>query len=218
LKSLRILVTAGPTREPIDPVRFISNHSTGKMGIAIADAFAEQGGKVDLVLGPSGISPSAEVNVIRVESAEQMFQECLQIYPTIDIAVFAAAVADYTPKKVSSEKIKKISDEWYLELVKTKDIAAELGKMKTPRQLNIIFALETDNEIANALDKLQKKNADIVVLNSLKDEGAGFGYDTNQVTLLFKNGLTLNFALQSKQSLARKIVSEAIKSYRNLTA
>lgn len=212
-QPLNILITAGPTREAIDPVRYISNHSTGKMGIAIANAFAKHSCKVNLVLGSTHLLPEAEVNVTHVESALDMYNACLSVYPFADIAIFAAAVADYTPKHVADKKIKKSSSEWQLELVKTTDIAYELGKQKREQQVNVVFALETNNETENALAKLEKKNADFVVLNSMRDAGAGFGHDTNKISILFKNGLTANFALQSKQSLAEIIVNEALKCF-----
>lgn len=213
MKTPKILITAGPTREAIDPVRYISNHSTGKMGIAIANDFAENGYEVNLILGPTDLRPKSTVKTLHVESAKEMFDESLKLYSQSDISIFAAAVADYTPKEIAKEKIKKNSNEWQLELIKTKDIAFELGKLKKLQQVNVVFALETENEIENALKKLEKKNADFVVLNSMRDKGAGFGHDTNKISLLFQNGLSLNFALQSKQSLATVIVKEALNCF-----
>lgn len=212
---MQILITAGPTREAIDPVRYISNHSTGKMGIAIANAFAQQNCKVDLVLGPTHLLPEKEVNVKHVISAKEMFEACKDLYAKADISVFTAAVADYTPLQISAEKIKKSAGEWQLRLIKTKDIAFELGKLKKAQQVNVIFALETENEAENALQKLERKNADLVVLNSIRDAGAGFGYDTNKITIFFRNGLSTKFALQSKQSLAAIIVKEALTIFHN---
>jgi phosphopantothenoylcysteine decarboxylase/phosphopantothenate--cysteine ligase len=213
VKTPKILVTAGPTREAIDPVRFISNHSTGKMGIEIANAFAEKNADVNLILGPTELRPHQSVKVFHVESAKEMFDVALKLYAHSDIAIFSAAVADYTPEIISKEKIKKDSDIWNLKLIKTKDIALELGKLKKTEQVNVVFALETEHEMEHALNKMQKKNADFVVLNSLRDKGAGFGYDTNKITILFQNGLSQNFELQSKQSLAKAIVNEALNCY-----
>lgn len=215
MKPIKVLITAGPTREAIDPVRYISNHSTGKMGIAIAEAFVEKGCKVHLVLGPTNLKPTAVIPTISVESAQEMYNACKDLYAETDIAIFAAAVADYTPKDVSDVKIKKNNSNWQLQLVKTKDIAFELGLLKNSKQVNVVFALETNNEIENARLKLEKKNADFVVLNSMRDSGAGFGFDTNKISLLYINGLTTNFALQSKQSLAKIIVKEALQCFYN---
>ncbi|MCS6820057.1 MAG: phosphopantothenoylcysteine decarboxylase [Chitinophagales bacterium] len=211
MKATKVLITAGPTREAIDPVRYISNHSTGKMGIALADAFAAKGCEVHLVLGPTELRPQNKMDIYSVISAADMYARCSELYPDTDIAVFAAAVADYTPRSTSELKIKKQESHWILDLVKTKDIAYELGKLKQKGQVNIIFALETDNEKDNAREKLQKKNADFVVLNSLRDEGAGFGTDTNKISIIFENGSIRNFDLQSKQSLAVEIVNEALR-------
>ncbi|MBX2909959.1 MAG: phosphopantothenoylcysteine decarboxylase [Chitinophagales bacterium] len=215
MKPIKVLITAGPTREAIDPVRYISNHSTGKMGIAIAEAFAAEGCEVSLILGATHLKPSLPMQIISVESAQEMYNACVKIYAETDISIFAAAVADYTPKDVSNEKIKKNNNSWQLELVKTKDIAFEMGLLKSSKQVNVVFALETNNEIEHARQKLEKKNADFVVLNSMRDSGAGFGFDTNKISLLYINGLTTNFALQSKQSLAKIIVKEALQYFHN---
>ena len=202
----RVLVTAGPTYESIDPVRFIGNQSSGKMGFALADELAARGAKVTLVSGPVQIRPKqAGVEVLPVQSAEQMHRACLE-HADYDLAVMAAAVADYTPKTVADRKIKKGEGELVVELVKTKDILASLGGVKKPGQLLVGFALETDNESANARRKLEEKNADLIVLNSLRDAGAGFGYDTNQVTLFYRNGQERHFGLRSKTELAADIV------------
>jgi phosphopantothenoylcysteine decarboxylase/phosphopantothenate--cysteine ligase len=204
---MKILVTAGPTHEPIDPVRFIGNHSSGKMGIAIADEFAASGHEVILVKGPTALhSTNNSVKEVSVQTAAQMFEACSQYFSQCDVIVFAAAVADYTPKVVSETKIKKKEGGFSIELVKTKDIAAELGKLKTDKQVVVGFALETDNELNNAREKLQKKNMDFIVLNSMRDEGAGFGYDTNRVTIIDKEGNTAKFDLKAKAEVAKDIV------------
>lgn len=208
---MNILITAGPTREPIDPVRYISNHSTGKMGIAIAEEFANNGHNVTLILGPTNLKPQGNIAVINVNSAEDMYQACLSKYGTSDITIFSAAVADYTPKVVATQKVKKSQDEWSIELVKTKDIAYEMGKMKTNKQINVVFALETNNEIEHALSKLEKKNANFVVLNSMNDIGAGFGFDTNKVTFLFNDKSKKEFELKSKVLLAKDIFKEVVE-------
>lgn len=209
LMGKRALVTAGPTFEALDPVRFIGNHSTGKMGIAIAEALAGQGATVTLVLGPTELRPNhPAITVVPVVSAAEMHQACEQVFHQADIAVMAAAVADYKPRQVSETKIKKKDNELTLELEKTVDIAATLGKSKRTEQIFVGFALETDNEKNHALIKLAKKNFDFIVLNSMRIQGAGFGHDTNQVTILRKDGTQSNFALKSKKSVAEDIVHE----------
>lgn len=201
------LVSAGPTQEPLDPVRFISNHSSGKMGIALAEALAEAGANVQLVLGPTHLSTQhSGVVTTRVVTAADMFSSCMELSPKADIIVMAAAVADYRPKNVADKKMKKKDDELNIELEKTKDIARTLGSQKKNGQLLIGFSLETNNEREFALKKLQDKNLDMVVLNSLNDAGAGFNYDTNKVLLLFRNGKEQALPLQSKQEVARNIV------------
>jgi len=209
---MKVLITAGPTQEPIDPVRYISNHSSGKMGIAIAEEFAKRGADVILVKGPTSLNPAnQQIHQIAVKSAAEMFDACTQYFASSDVIVFAAAVADYTPKYPSTSKIKKKEDEFTIELVKTKDIALELGHLKKTNQVVVGFALETDNEMANAGEKLKKKNFDLVVLNSLKDEGAGFQYDTNKATLLDKNGNVINLELKTKVALAKDIADQVSK-------
>lgn len=201
------LVSAGPTQEPLDPVRFISNHSSGKMGIALAEALAEAGANVQLVLGPTHLSTQhSGVVTTRVVTAADMFSSCMELSPKADIIVMAAAVADYRPKNVADKKMKKKDDELNIELEKTKDIARTLGSQKKNGQLLIGFSLETNNEREFALKKLQDKNLDMVVLNSLNDAGAGFNYDTNKVLLLSRNGKEQALPLQSKQEVARNIV------------
>lgn len=209
LKGVQALVTAGPTHEAVDPVRFIGNHSTGKMGFAIADALASEGAIVQLVAGPTRVSPPEVpgITVHKVTSADEMYQVCQKIYPASRVAVLAAAVADYRPAAVAAQKIKKGKDGMVLELVRTADIAASLGKTKRNDQYLVGFALETENEESNASQKLETKNFDLIVLNSLNDEGAGFGYDTNRVTLIERNGRVMRYPLKSKQEVARDIVT-----------
>ncbi len=212
LKGKKALVTAGPTYEKIDPVRFIGNYSTGKMGFAIAEALAEQGADVTLVTGPTQLKTShSGVTTIHIESAQQLFEASSQHFPDCSIAVLAAAVADYRPKQTANEKIKKKDAGLTIELESTIDTLKELGKIKHGKQTLVGFALETNNEIENAGDKLKRKNADAIVLNSLKDEGAGFGTDTNKVTILNKSGMKLELPLLSKKETAGKIVEYIIQ-------
>lgn len=209
---MKVLVTAGPTYEPIDPVRFIGNHSTGKMGIAIADEFAARGNEVVLVKGPTGLYAShALVKEVNVQTAAQMFEACAQYFKQSDVIVFAAAVADYTPKQVSAVKIKKKEETFSIEMIKTKDIAAELGRQKTPQQIVVGFALETDNEFKNATEKLRRKNMDFIVLNSMQHQGAGFGHDTNLVTFIDKDGNVAKFDLKPKADVAKDIADYVYK-------
>ncbi len=215
LKGKRILINAGPTREPIDPVRFISNYSSGKMGIALADAAAEMGASVDLVLGSVEIMPgNSEVKVTRVTTAESMASECISRFPGCDIAILSAAVADYTPVEQNPEKIKKSDNFINLRLKPTIDIAKTLGNMKKPGQILAGFALETDNEIANAKNKLKGKNLDFVVLNSLKDKGAGFGNDTNKITVIDKYNNIDKFELKTKDKVARDILDRIVSMFK----
>jgi phosphopantothenoylcysteine decarboxylase/phosphopantothenate--cysteine ligase len=206
------VVTAGPTYERIDPVRFIGNFSTGKMGIAIAESLANAGASVTLILGPTQHKPSPNslINVINVESAAQMYDATMTIAPQAHIAVLAAAVADYKPLEYAENKIKKQTDDLTISLTKTKDILASLGKIKQDNQTLIGFALETENEQENAHKKLEAKNADMIVLNSLRDEGAGFGHDTNKVTLLLKNGTSYPLPLLTKTEVATAITEHII--------
>ncbi len=214
LEGKKILITAGPTYEKLDPVRFIGNRSTGKMGIALAEEAIRRGGEVTLVLGPSKIDPPSGVKLIRVESAEDMANAVFENYKTRDIIIMAAAVADYTPKSVSDTKIKKKDDDLILELKRTTDIAATVGKEKRDDQILIGFALETDSEFENARKKLKKKNFDLIVLNSLKDKGAGFAHDTNKITILSaKNNKISNFKLKSKKKVAGDILDEVVKLF-----
>jgi phosphopantothenoylcysteine decarboxylase/phosphopantothenate--cysteine ligase len=212
LLGKKILINAGPTREHIDPVRFISNHSTGKMGIALADAAARLGAVVDLVLGPVAIRPTHPgVSVTDVVSAAEMAKECIYRFANADIAILAAAISDFTPENVPENKIKRGDNDLVIRLKPTKDIAAELGRSKSENQLVVGFALETDNEIENATSKLKRKNLDLIVLNSLRDKNSGFGFDTNQITLIDRNNNIDKFELKSKEEAAtdilRKIVS-----------
>jgi len=206
LKGKKAIVTAGPTFEAIDPVRFIGNRSTGKMGIAIAEILADQGAAVQLILGPSNERPQhPAVTTTLVKSAEEMYQAAHQHFATSDIAVLAAAVADYRPKHIADQKIKKKEGDFSIELERTKDIAASLGEIKRKDQIIIGFALETQNELENAKRKLKKKNFDFIVLNSLNDKGAGFAHDTNKITLVFGNK-TQDFELKTKREVAKDIV------------
>jgi phosphopantothenoylcysteine decarboxylase/phosphopantothenate--cysteine ligase len=214
LTGKKALVTAGPTYEAIDPVRFIGNHSTGKMGLAIAKELERRGAEVTLVLGPSSIGASEnEIRLIHVKSADEMFNACDKIFETADIAVMSAAVADYTPVTKASEKIKKKGNTFTIELMKTKDILENLGQRKKAGQVLVGFALETKNEKEYALDKLKRKNADWIVMNSLKDEGAGFGYDTNKVTIFGKNGEEIGFEKKTKTEVAKDIVDTIIRNH-----
>lgn len=209
LSGKKALVTAGPTFEAIDPVRFIGNHSTGKMGVALADVLHEQGAEVVLVAGPVSVDLSTKpYRVQHVVSNEEMYAQCMSAFPEADIAIMAAAVADYTPAAVADSKIKKKEgDPLTLQLKETKDILAALGKSKKAGQVLVGFALETDDEEVNALKKLQKKNLDAIVLNSLKDAGAGFGTDTNKVTIFSGSGGKFESSLRSKKEIAQEIVT-----------
>ncbi len=212
LKGVKALVTAGPTYERIDPVRFIGNFSSGKMGIAIADALAEKGAAVTLVLGPSHErAHHSGVRTIAVESAQEMYAACIEEFKSVQIAVLAAAVADYRPAVRADEKIKKKDNELTLALAKTDDILAGLGKIKQSWQTLVGFALETNNELEHATGKLTAKNADMVVLNSLRDEGAGFGHDTNKITLLTGDGRHKTLPLMSKKDAAASIVDQILE-------
>jgi phosphopantothenoylcysteine decarboxylase/phosphopantothenate--cysteine ligase len=211
LAGRKILINAGPTVEPIDPVRYISNHSSGKMGIAIADTAASMGADVTLVLGPVGVKPSnPTVKVINVVTAAEMMEASVKAFGACDIAILAAAVADFTPEKTLSKKIKRESDEMVLRLKPTEDIAAALGRIKKKHQLLTGFALETDNGLENAVGKLKRKNLDLIVLNSLGEEGAGFGYDTNRITLIDKSNNIDKFELKTKGEVAVDILNKII--------
>lgn len=211
LKDKKAMVSAGPTYENIDPVRFIGNHSSGKMGFAIALQLAERGAQVTLVAGPSQ-QHIAHPNITRVNvtSAKQMYDACVSHAASQDIVVMAAAVADYSPERVAEEKIKKAGEEMTLKLVKTPDILKQLGENKPKSQLLIGFALETNNELEHAQEKLKNKNLDFIVLNSMRDEGAGFGVDTNKIVILDKNNTRTDFELKSKTAVAVDIIDKII--------
>ncbi|HEX5153667.1 MAG TPA: bifunctional phosphopantothenoylcysteine decarboxylase/phosphopantothenate--cysteine ligase CoaBC [Parafilimonas sp.] len=212
LKNKKALVTAGPTYEPLDPVRFVGNHSSGKMGFALAEALYEKGADVTIVTGPVHQTKKYKgIQVVNVNTADEMFNACLQLHDEMDIEIMAAAVADYKPATVAAEKIKKNKTGFSLELTKTKDILATLGAGKKPGQFLAGFALETDNEKANALEKLRTKNADMIILNSLKDESAGFGYDTNKVSVFFADATSVELKLALKKEIANKIVELIIQ-------
>ena len=206
LSGKKVVITAGPTYESIDPVRFIGNHSSGKMGMALAQVAAERGAQVDLILGPTHLQINhPNINVVRVQNAAQMFNATHQVFSDADVAVLAAAVADYTPENTATHKIKKAGDTLSISLKATKDILASLGKIKKASQVLVGFAMETENEVENARKKLVKKNLDFIVLNKLNDKNAGFKHDTNKVTILDKNGLEKAYPLQSKTAVAKII-------------
>jgi phosphopantothenoylcysteine decarboxylase/phosphopantothenate--cysteine ligase len=209
LINKKILITAGPTRENIDPVRYISNYSSGKMGYALAEELANLGAKVTLISGPTDlILKHPNIEIINVVDTSQMFKQCRSRFKNMHGAILAAAVADYKPKKASSEKIKGSGKELILELAPTIDIAQELGKIKSKGQFLAGFALESENEIENARSKLKKKNFDFIVLNSLKDKEAGFQYNTNKISIIDKNNKITNFKLKSKQEVAKDIINK----------
>jgi len=212
LKGYRILVTAGPTYEPIDPVRFIGNRSSGKMGIALCSTLLSRGAKVDLILGPSNqlIPSDVNFNCFRVRTADDMFEKAMELYPEADVAIMAAAVSDFKVKEYSGKKIKKKEgrDAPDIELTKTRDIAKSLGSLKNNGKVLVGFALESDEGIENAKKKIQKKNLDFIVLNSLSDDGAGFGHDTNKVTIIHKDERILEYPLKSKGEVAKDIVDQ----------
>jgi len=213
LKGKRALVTAGPTYEQIDPVRFIGNHSSGKMGIAIARELKSQGAEVTLVIGPTLLPIPEFPTVIRIKTAAEMFESCVRIFKGADITVMSAAVADYTPVIIENEKIKKSAEDISIVLKKTTDILKHLGAIKSSNQLLIGFALETNNEVAYAKRKLVEKNADMIILNSLNDKGAGFGFDTNKITIFNKSGKVQTFNTKSKEAVAKDIVNAIIQLY-----
>jgi phosphopantothenoylcysteine decarboxylase/phosphopantothenate--cysteine ligase len=204
----KVLVTAGPTYEAIDPVRFIGNHSSGKMGVALAEKLHNAGADVQLILGPSKLTVQDGIKVTSVFSAGEMYTACKKHFATTDICVFAAAVADYTPKTVSNQKIKKSDTEFSIVLKKNVDIAFEFGKIKKKNQLSVGFALETNDELRHAKEKRSKKNFDIVVLNSLNDKGAGFQFNTNKITIVNRNNKITKFELKKKEEVADDIINE----------
>lgn len=211
LSGKKILITAGPTYEKLDPVRFIGNYSTGKMGFALAEECAQRGAEVILVAGPVSLQTAhPQIHRIDVESAEEMYQQATAAFASTDAAILCAAVADYRPEIKSETKIKRNGDNLNLALVPNKDIAAELGRLKSGKQLLVGFALETDNEEENARKKIEKKNLDYIVLNSLRNPGAGFRTDTNQVTIIDKNGNKKNYELKLKTTLASDIIEQTL--------
>jgi phosphopantothenoylcysteine decarboxylase/phosphopantothenate--cysteine ligase len=209
LTGKKILVTAGPTYEPIDPVRFIGNYSSGKMGYAIAETLAEMGADVILISGPVSISiANQSIRLIEVQTAQEMYAACMVEFPYTHAAIMSAAVADYTPLHKADKKIKRQGENISIELTTNKDIAAELGKIKKENQLLVGFALETNDEINYATSKLHKKNLDFIVLNSLKDTGAGFRHDTNKISIINKDGSIEHFDLKSKKEVATDICNK----------
>ncbi|MEN0006858.1 MAG: bifunctional phosphopantothenoylcysteine decarboxylase/phosphopantothenate--cysteine ligase CoaBC [Bacteroidota bacterium] len=211
LEGQHIVITAGPTYEPIDPVRFIGNRSSGKMGVALAEAAAQWGATVDLVLGPSALRPThPSIHLRQVETAQEMFEAAKGCFEKASIGILAAAVSDYRPAQVAAQKIKKSDGQPELVLVENPDIAAHLGKNKRADQLLIGFALETNNELRNAHKKLAKKNFDFIVLNSLKHKGAGFNHDTNKISIVYKDNKIKEFELKSKDEVAQDILNELV--------
>ncbi|WP_372776337.1 bifunctional phosphopantothenoylcysteine decarboxylase/phosphopantothenate--cysteine ligase CoaBC [Mangrovibacterium sp.] len=216
LLNKHFLVTAGPTHEKIDPVRFIGNYSSGKMGFALAEELAGQGAKVTLVAGPVSLEcKHPNINRVNVVSAEQMKQASMEVFPNADGAVMCAAVADYRPKYPADQKIKRTTIEMCIELEANDDIAASLGRMKNANQLLVGFALETHDEKTNAVEKMKRKNLDFIVLNSLQDKGAGFGVDTNKITILTKDNKAFDFQLKMKTEVARDIVARIAAEFEN---
>jgi phosphopantothenoylcysteine decarboxylase/phosphopantothenate--cysteine ligase len=214
LAGKKAIVTGGPTYEPIDPVRFIGNHSSGKMGLAIANELHNRGADVTLIMGPSQLDFSSNgISLIKVTTAEEMYAATNEIFDKADITVMAAAVADYSPAIKAAEKIKKKEEKLTIELSKTKDILKGLGEKKRSDQVLVGFALETNNEKDNALDKLKAKKADMIILNSLRDAGAGFGHDTNKITIFDKGGQEFCFATKTKEEVAKDIVDTIIRLY-----
>lgn len=212
LHGKNVLISAGPTYEAIDPVRFIGNRSTGKMGIALANECKNRGANVTIVLGPTAEISPCNINVISVTTAAEMYDACLNNFEASDIAIMCAAVADYTPIHVSNQKIKKKEETFVIEFKKTKDILKSLGIIKTDKQLLVGFALETTDEEVNAMKKLHEKNADFIILNSLNDEGAGFGYGTNKITIFDKAQNKISFPIKSKNAVASDIINTILKN------
>ena len=215
LHGKKLLISAGPTQEKIDPVRYISNYSTGKMGIAIAEEAARRGAQVTLILGPTAIRPEQNIlhpiRVVDVSSAQEMYEAAIAHFPEQDMAILSAAVADNRVKEVADRKMKREhTEELTLSLVQNPDIAASLGAIKREDQKLIGFALETHNAVQHGADKLVRKNLDMIVINSLQDEGAGFGCDTNKITLLFRSGEEKTFELKSKQDVAKDILNHIV--------
>jgi phosphopantothenoylcysteine decarboxylase/phosphopantothenate--cysteine ligase len=209
LRNKKILITAGPTREAIDPIRYISNHSSGKMGYAIAKALLDEGACVYLVSGPVCIDLHHPNLILeKVQSASEMYLACCRCFEAVDVAIFAAAVADYRPEKVATQKIKKEDDSFTIKMVKNVDIAYEFGQIKTVSQLSVGFALETNDEMKHAIGKLSRKNFDMVILNSMNDTHATFGFDTNKISIIHKDLTPKHFQLKSKFEVAKDITDE----------
>lgn len=214
LNGKKVLLTAGPTYEALDPVRFIGNYSSGKMGYAIAKECAERGAEVILVSGPTSIKiDDPKIKVVKVTSAQQMYDACAKDFESADVLILAAAVADYRPAQIADKKMKKSDDDMKIELVRTIDIAATLGAKKANHQIMIGFALETNDEINHATQKLHKKNLDFIVLNSLSDQGAGFQVNTNKITILDKSGNVVPFELKSKDAVAKDIIDYLVNMF-----
>lgn len=213
----KVLVNLGPTQEPLDPVRFISNHSSGKMGAAICQELKRRGAKVYAIVGPVSDQLVIEADsIVRIQTAEEMHQRCIEIFPQMDMAILSAAVADYTPKIVATSKIKKMGESIEIELIKTVDIAAKLGGIKSKKQFLMGFALETNNELEFAKEKLSKKNLDAIVLNSMKDPGAGFGHSTNKISILNGEGQVFSFETKTKKEVAKDIVDYVVQNYKTV--
>jgi phosphopantothenoylcysteine decarboxylase/phosphopantothenate--cysteine ligase len=208
LSGKKVLITAGPTYEALDPVRFIGNHSTGKMGFALAEEFANQGASVSLISGPTSLTTeNKSIHRIDITSADELYEAAVKEFKTADVSILSAAVADYKPEKIATQKIKKSDTAPVINLVPTMDTLFELGKIKKAHQLLIGFALETENEVENAKKKIKKKNLDFIVLNSLNDKGAGFKNDTNKVTIIDKYNNLTEFKLKTKQEVAKDILN-----------
>ncbi len=219
LKGKTVLISAGPTHEAIDPVRYIANHSTGTMGFALAQEAAERGASVILVTGPTTLTTdNANINRIDVTSAREMYEECLKHFPASDMTIMSAAVADFKPVQRLSQKIKKDKNALTLALEPTEDILKAMGDRKKSHQILVGFALETDNELTNAKRKLKAKNLDLIVLNSLKDQGAGFGYRTNKITLIDRKHTHLSFDLKPKREVAKDIIDCLVNNILNTKA
>lgn len=208
LKGKQVLITAGPTQEAIDPVRFISNHSSGKMGYAIAKVFRNAGAHVNLVSGPVQMAAPAQIEMSYVKSAKEMFEKTKSLFGSSDIIIYVAAVADYAAKNITDEKLKKSDNDLSIELEKTTDIAGTLAQLKKKHQIAVGFALETNDALENASEKLTKKNFDFIVLNSLQDKGAGFRFDTNKIKIVHLNGEVKEFDLKTKDEVAMDILNE----------
>jgi phosphopantothenoylcysteine decarboxylase/phosphopantothenate--cysteine ligase len=208
----KVLITAGPTYENIDPVRFIGNRSSGKMGYALADIFAENGADVCIISGPVNVKPAYKnIRIIPVESADEMYNACLKEFKNADIVIYSAAVADYTPEHKSTQKLKKSHGDFLLKLKPTPDIALETAKWKKPNQITVGFALETNNEFKNAIKKIESKKFDFIILNSLNDPGAGFAYDTNKISIIDKYNKILHFELKPKKEVAEDILNKILE-------